>query len=121
MVLQLPQPVHSPCKHCGKQQPAFVRFTSARRCRSRSARQVVVDTAQVIDQDVTSSAKDQSETLVAQLNSRADPNMHSRVQVPRNKVLTTTMIAHATNKDLKQVNATPPPQLGGLSAVVTTL
>lgn len=105
MVLQLPQPVHSPCKHCNRQQPTFARFTSARRCRSRSARRVVVDTVQVIDQDVSNSTKDQPETLVkSQLNSsRADPNMHSRVQVPRNKVLTTTMIAHATNKDLKQV------------------
>ena len=105
MLLQLPQPAHNSCKGCSRQQPAFARVTSARRCRSRSARIPVVDTVQVIDQDVANSIKDQPDVLVnSQLNScRADPDMNSRVQVPRNKVLTTTMIAHATNKDVNQV------------------
>ena len=102
MLLQSP---HSPCKHCSRQQPAFAFATSARRSRSRSARSAVVNTVQVVDPDVTNSIKDQPDPLAkSQLNSsRADSDMHSRVQVPRNKVLTTTMIAHATNKDITQV------------------
>ena len=105
MLLRLPQPAHSPCKRCSRQQSAFARVTSARRCCKRSARTAVVDTVQVIAQDVANSIKDQPDVLVnSQLNtSRADPDMNSRVQVPRNKVLTTTMIAHATNKDVNQV------------------
>ena len=65
----------------------------------------MADTAQVVDQGVAISIKDQPEPLAkSQLNSsRADSDMNSRVQVPRNKVLTTTMIAHATNKDVNQV------------------
>ena len=105
MFLQFPQLAHSPCNHCSRQQPAFARVTSVRRYRSRPARIAVVDTAQVVDQDVTSSINNQPEALAkSQLNSsRADFDMNSRVQVPRNKVLTTTMIAHATNKDVIQV------------------
>ena len=104
MLLQPPRTAHSPCKPYSREQPASARVTCARRCH-RPACSAVVDTPQLIDQDVTNSSKDQPNILVkSQLDSsRAEFEMNSRVQVPRNKVLTTTMIAHATNKDVNQV------------------
>lgn len=104
MLLQGPQLAHSLFSTGNKQQqPATARVTSARRCHSRPAQIAVVDTAQVANSDGTKSSK--LDVLAkSQLDStRAEPDMNSRVQLPRNKVLTTTMIAHATNKDVSQV------------------
>lgn len=104
MPLQVPQLAPSPFGTGSRQQqPATARLTSARRCHSRPAQIAVVDTAQVVDPDVTKTSK--LDVLAkSQLDStRAEPDMNSRVQLPRNKVLTTTMIAHATNKDVSQV------------------
>lgn len=105
MLLQAPQLPHSPFDPCCRQQqPATARATTARRrCHSRSAQVAAVDTTQVIDKGITNISK-LDPIVKSQLDStRAEPDMNSRVQVPRNKVLTTTMIAHATNKDVSQV------------------
>lgn len=105
MLLQVPQLAHCPLHPDSTPRAMLSSVTAARRCRIRSASTSVADTAQLIEQNTKASSKDQLDIWArSQLpGAPAEPEMGSRVQIPRNKVLTTTMIAHATNKDINQV------------------
>ena len=65
----------------------------------------MVATAQILVEDVDTTSQLEREVLTKSHleQSPASSEMGSTVQVPRNKVLTTSMIAHATNKDVNQV------------------
>lgn len=106
MLLQVPQLAHCPLHPDSTPRAMLSSVTAARRCRIRSASTSVADTAQLIEQNTKASSKDQLDIWArSQLpGAPAEPEMGSRVQIPRNKVLTTTMIAHATNKDINQVS-----------------
>ena len=105
MLLQLPQLAHCPLHPTSKPRAIRSCITAARHCHIRSASTSVADTAQLLEQNTKSVGKDQLDVWArSQLHGApAEPDMGSRVQIPRNKVLTTTMIAHATNKDITQV------------------
>lgn len=109
VAMNLQAPALTPCTHHPRiqHQPVSSRISAARRCHTRSARTLVADTTQLIDQDIQASSQDQLDVLSRSQpdSAPAEPDMGSRLQIPRNKVLTTNMIAHATNQNVSQVNA----------------
>ena len=108
MLLQAPRLAQCHLYGSHRQQPDLSRVTRARRkpgCKSSLT--TVTDPAQTLEEQVTSSNQVERDFLAkSQLKptSPAATDMGSTVQVPRNKVLTTSMIAHATNKDVNQVS-----------------
>lgn len=106
MLLQAPSLAQCRLHGCHRQHFDLSRITGFRRTPSnRSSHTTVVDTAQVLKEDTGTTSQLEREILTrSQLEqSPASSEMGSTVQVPRNKVLTTSMIAHATNKDVNQV------------------
>lgn len=108
MLLQAPRLAQCHLYGSHRQQPDLSRVTRARRnpgCKSSLT--TVIDPAQTLEEQVEVSSQVEREFLAkSQLKptSPAATEMGSTVQVPRNKVLTTSMIAHATNKDVNQVS-----------------
>ncbi len=107
MLLQAPRLAQCHLHGSHRQQPDLSRVTRARRnpgCKSSLA--TVIDPAQTLEGEAETSSLVEREFLAkSQLKaSPAATDMGSTVQIPRNKVLTTSMIAHATNKDVNQVS-----------------
>lgn len=83
-----------------------------RQCRSSPVR--IVSTAQVLESELESRIQSHhnASTTAQQRISQSDRgstarDMSSGIHVPRHKVLTTNMIAQATNKDIEQVYNRP--------------
>ncbi|DBA99259.1 TPA: hypothetical protein ACH3X3_011871 [Trebouxia sp. C0006] len=108
MLLQAPRLAHCHLYGSHRQQPDLSRVTRARRnpgCKSSLT--TVIDPAQTLEEQVEASSQVEREFLAKSQLKPTGPaatDMGSTVQVPRNKVLTTSMIAHATNKDVNQVS-----------------
>ena len=108
MLLQAPRLAQCHLYGSHRQQPDLSRVTRARRnpgCKSSLT--TVIDPAQTLEEQVGVSSQVEREFLAksqVKSTSPAATDMGSTVQVPRNKVLTTSMIAHATNKDVNQVS-----------------
>ncbi len=106
MLLQAPRLAQCHLYGSHRQQPDLSRVTRARRLPGcRSSLTTVIDPAQTLEEEVGVSSQVEREFLAkSQLKSSpAVTDMGSTVQIPRHKVLTTSMIAHATNKDVNQV------------------
>ena len=93
MLLNLPAAAHCHPHSSNRQHPGPTRGCGR------------LSTAQVIEQEVAPHSADQTDQLT---RSHSEPgqktsDMGSKPQIPRNKVLTTSMIAHATNKEVDQV------------------
>lgn len=103
MLLQAPKLAQCHLHGCYRQQPDLSRITGARHIRGcKALPAAVLDIAQVVEKETETSSKAQLDFL-ARSALEQNSDMGSKVQVPRNKVLTTSMIAHATNKDFNQV------------------
>ena len=112
MLLNPPAAAQCHSQNSNRQLPGPTRVSNrinSARCRQGSSRPAfAVNTAQVVEQETITHSPDQTEHLTSS-HSESGPkssDMSSKPQIPRNKVLTTSMIAHATNKDVDQVRHT---------------
>ena len=110
MLLQSPGLSDFCLRACHPHQPNLIRVTRTSRSHiCRKSRAAAVDTAQVIEEETDSSNKFDLNISARspEAQSPANPEPGFKMQIPRNKVLTTNMIAKATNKDVSQVCQAP--------------